>query len=584
MSQLSEQEIYSGDDPHSSTSTVTRNYSSLNPLENVGNWVKQSQEIHQKQHDANVLVVKGGKKRKRENSTNVMESIDCNSFDEDDPDGELDSVTSSCGSRSKPKLVKAKDEKLHLQCEWLDCQFKTSHLLDFVKHVSYHIPELEVRVNEKGKDVYACLWSACEFQTPETKEIIRHVNFHSFHTKVKCIGSNMMKRSNIPKCTYNPDGRNIFPDFPEEFACCWDDCDLKFNNSQLFFYHVHSHVMCNPRGKAVGGISCCWRGCKGVYRNVYKLAEHVRTHTQEKLVGCPYCGGLFASKTKFFDHCKRQVPIELQDYQCSHCSKYYASERLLRDHMRHHVNHYKCRFCDMTCPTPSSLSVHIRYRHLDSKPFKCGYCEFMAKTQYDMKQHLNTHIAEPLYHCNAEDCDYSCRSLYGISKHFRRVHEGNDEPLYCCHICDERFERGAKLTNHLFECHSFRWPSGHVRFRYKHDEDGYYRLQTIRYESLEVTQEMLRAELVPEPSTQRLQGGRYNLRQLRSRSQDSQVVFAVEEEKCDPGNNILITIEELDHSGNVVRSQVVETGEVHSVPDGNVTLYPGGSDDTLDYG
>jgi len=51
-------------------------------------------------------------------------------------------------------------------------------------------------------------------------------------------------------------------------------------------------------------------GCKSVFRSVYKLADHVRSHTQEKLVGCPTCGGLFATKTKFFDHCKRQVPLE----------------------------------------------------------------------------------------------------------------------------------------------------------------------------------------------------------------------------------------------------------------------------------
>jgi len=68
--------------------------------------------------------------------------------------------------------------------------------------------------------------------------------------------------------------------------------------------------------------------------------------------------------------------VAVQGYQCSYCSKYYPSERLLRDHMRHHVNQYKCSFCDMTCPTPSSLSVHIRYRHLDSKPFKCDFCEY----------------------------------------------------------------------------------------------------------------------------------------------------------------------------------------------------------------
>jgi hypothetical protein len=38
--------------------------------------------------------------------------------------------------------------------------------------------------------------------------------------------------------------------------------------------------------------------------------------------------------------------------------------------------HLKCPFCGKTCSCPSNLSVHIRYRHLDSKPFKCSFCEY----------------------------------------------------------------------------------------------------------------------------------------------------------------------------------------------------------------
>lgn len=44
--------------------------------------------------------------------------------------------------------------------------------------------------------------------------------------------------------------------------------------------------------------------------------------------------------------------------------------------MRHHVNRYKCQFCDMTCATPHDLSNHIRHRHLDEKPFSCEYCDY----------------------------------------------------------------------------------------------------------------------------------------------------------------------------------------------------------------
>lgn len=501
---------------------------------------------------------------------------ECDSPDENDDTDDMLSSTSA--NKRKRRMVKLKDEQLDLRCEWQDCDYLTCNVDHFVRHVSLHIPDLEVKVNEAQEGVYACLWESCGFESSDASEIMRHVNYHSYHTKIKCIGSNILARTKLPACTFLQVGKNLIPDLPDPFACCWDDCERTFNNSQMYFDHIQTHVHCNPRGNnVVGGVPCSWRGCKSVFRSVYKLADHVRSHTQEKLVGCPTCGGLFATKTKFFDHCKRQVPLEMQEYQCSHCSKYYPSERLLRDHMRHHVNHYKCSFCDMTCPTPSSLSVHIRYRHLDSKPFKCNFCEYTAKTQYDMKNHLNTHCSDPIYRCQQEGCGFSCRSSYGLRRHYDKFHRGNDEPLYCCHICDDRFQRGSLLTRHLFTHHGFRWPSGHCRFRYKHDEDGFFRLQTVRYESLEVTQEMMRSQ----SHTQMLCGSsQYNLHQVNGRNG---VEITVAEDKVEPqkqdtgGNKIVISFKEVDNSGSVVHSKVIETEEVPALPPGAVTLVREGS-------
>lgn len=47
--------------------------------------------------------------------------------------------------------------------------------------------------------------------------------------------------------------------------------------------------------------------CLGVFRGKHKLWEHLRTHTQEGVVACPACGGMFLNNTKFFNHAKRQV-------------------------------------------------------------------------------------------------------------------------------------------------------------------------------------------------------------------------------------------------------------------------------------
>lgn len=104
--------------------------------------------------------------------------------------------------------------------------------------------------------------------------------------------------------------------------------------------------------------------CEATTKGRPKLREHLRSHTQEKVVACPGCGGMYASNTKLFDHIIRQkdmdgktllrffscisMPLQLsnfcfvfmcavgQMFQCSHCSKRFATERLLRDHMRTH--------------------------------------------------------------------------------------------------------------------------------------------------------------------------------------------------------------------------------------------------------
>ncbi|PSN35356.1 hypothetical protein C0J52_11505 [Blattella germanica] len=532
------------------------NFTKAEAMKNCGTWVDSQCQLQEERRA----------KRKR---TSSVDEDDTDSLDENEV-GSVSMLSSmdSGRKRQRTKSVKMKNEHLELRCEWQDCDYMTNEMESFVRHVSAHISQLEIRMTDDDKGVYVCKWESCGFETTGTNEVVRHVNFHSYHTKIKCIGANVVSRQKLPPCTYDEDGRNLVPDLPDPFLCGWQNCDRIFNNSQMYFYHVQGHAENNPRG------------CKSVVRTTYKLIDHVRSHTQEKVAGCPTCGGLFSSKTKFFDHLKRQVPLEMQGYQCSHCSKYYPSKRLLRDHMRHHVNHYKCSFCDMTCPKPSSLSQHIRYRHLDSKPFKCDFCPYTAKSRYDMKYHTKTHCTDPLYYCEEEGCNFSCRSAHALNRHYKQDHRGEDEPLYCCHICDERFHRGYNLTRHLFVKHNFRWPSGHCRFRYKNDEDGFFRLQTVRYESLEVTQEMLESESgAPQQPTCR----QYNLRRMNGQNSES-VVFTLSEDEDDPeeqpvsGGRILISIEELDSSGNVVRRKVMEAEEVPIMPPGNVTLIEDGGE------
>lgn len=367
-----------------------------------------------------------------------------------------------------------------LSCEWQGCNEMSPTLTLFMAHIEDHL-------RQQPADDLICGWIDCGHLAGTTQEYILHVNFHAFHTKIKCLGANLLLRKGLKSCLLNGSSRNLIPELPDSMICGWANCAVVFNNPELYYRHVDEHV----EDGAERDVKCLWEECGGQFTSGHKMRDHFRSHTQEKLIACPKCGGLFSNRTKFFDHIKRQTPLEDQQYQCSHCSKRLASERLLRDHMRNHINHYKCPLCDMTCSSPSNLSNHMRYRHSTERPYACNFCEYSGKSQADLCKHLRTHLSEPQFKCPNDVCGYVTRSAHTLKLHVLKEHKKNDVARYICHLCQKTFARGAYLTRHLFRKHKFRWPSGHCRFRYKRNPNGNYELQTIRYESIELTQEMI---------------------------------------------------------------------------------------------
>jgi hypothetical protein len=95
----------------------------------------------------------------------------------------------------------------------------------------------------------------------------------------------------------------------------------------------------------------------------------------------------------------------------------------------------------------------------------------------------------------------------------------------------------------------------------------------VRYESLEVTQEMMQSESA---ATQPLcRKSHYNLRRVSGRNE---VEFTVCEDEEDPlkqeveEDKIIISIKEVDNSGSVVCSKTMEGDKVPSLPAGAVTV------------
>ncbi|OXU20486.1 hypothetical protein TSAR_003327 [Trichomalopsis sarcophagae] len=490
---------------------------------------------------------------------NGKHKLESDSEETIDTDSEFTSV-SKCDVKRRKLGVQLKSEKLNLVCEWRECEFSNKSMDAFVKHVANHVSELDIKITS-DIEVYACLWSGCNYESEVDTDIMRHVNYHAFHSKLKCIGLNVRGRTKLPKCRRDTDWKNILDSLPPH-ECQWEDCAKNFNNYQLFLYHISIHVENNPRGNKVeGGISCLWTGCKSKYPSVYKLREHMRVHTKEKIIACPDCGSMFSSNTKFHDHCKRQIPLEVQGFQCSHCNKFYPTECILREHMRNHIFHYKCNMCNMSCESPSGLAKHVLYRHTTTRKFPCTMCTHAAKTQQDLDSHMSLHTTGSNYICNVEGCLYSCKNAYTLDRHVEKAHR-LEIRWYCCHECPIKYRKSYRLTRHLIDAHHLQWLSGHRRFQYILEEDGCYRLQTVRYESIEDDENVNTAE---------------KSHASKENNKEEKCVVKPEASKVDNEydrstksmptiQNILISIDEIDEHGNIIHSKIIETQETTELP------------------
>lgn len=387
--------------------------------------------------------------------------------------------------KKKQTTLKEHMKKIVMKCEWNMCHSVFYKMEPFVTHVAEHCTCTKDHLTGDG---YICYWRECGFACPTTEELDRHIFFHAFHTKIKSLGTVVLKEKNY-HCSLDSSGCNMIPEIPEPFQCMWEDCKVSFASAQNFYWHVQSHVVCSdPNTDKV--YKCFWEGCSTVFTQKIKLRDHMRSHTQEKLVGCPNCGMIYSCNTKLYDHCSQQIPFDMLHYKCSHCSRKFGTERLLRDHLRHHINLFKCSECDMTTPSKSTLATHFRFRHSKEKPHKCPQCGRGFKHTYDLGRHMTTHSDEPAYVCPYEECDFAAKAVTTLMRHVKRKHNGMMDKPYLCHICNTKYDVGYRLSKHLMQVHNFHCPSGHSRFRYIQDEDGYYRLQTVRYESIELTQVM----------------------------------------------------------------------------------------------
>lgn len=130
---------------------------------------------------------------------------------------------------------------------------------------------------------------------------------------------------------------------------------------------------------------------------------------------------------------------------------------------------------------------------MNIKSFACDECQYKGKTQRDLDAHRKVHKKDndSLYKCEVFQCNYASQTLMALKRHDAKEHLGQPQ-TYQCHCCTKKYLRGYLLSKHLKTDHNFKLATGHSRFIYKQDLDGFYRLQTKRVENLKEIAEPIR--------------------------------------------------------------------------------------------
>ncbi|XP_055695741.1 histone H4 transcription factor [Lutzomyia longipalpis] len=378
-------------------------------------------------------------------------------------------------------------------CEWSKCTALFEDAAMYKDHVELHL--MSVGENKKSNE-FRCLWDLCKFTTEDRSAWTRHVRYHTYHSKLMTVGDSLRSQMNFPRCMHDSEQRNMIPDTPYDFLCEWDECCWKTNSILDHFAHVNTHgelevefARWDKQSEKV--FKCRWIGCEKTFGKRESLMKHIRSHTNEKTVACDNCGAMFIHNSSYFDHCKRQLIHNTMEYVCPLCHRLFATQRLLKNHLRLHVNCHKCHLCDMTCPSMAHLTIHIRHRHMEERPFKCPLCPFKSVLQQDLETHSIIHGPRKVFECSQYDCNFTSCSPKSLKRHESLKHMGPHAKIYLCDCCGRKYLRGDSISMHLKKAHGYKVPPGSSRFFYREGDDGFYHVQTMRIESLEVTKQIM---------------------------------------------------------------------------------------------
>lgn len=173
----------------------------------------------------------------------------------------------------------------------------------------------------------------------------------------------------------------------------------------------------NDNGIKIASIYNC-DICGAKYTRKSKLRTHILNHVVKgpnELPLCEFCGEVFDSIDKFFDHFEQTHKTNPEDV-------------LITFNQVKHV--LCCEYCGNAYAYPESLNKHRTVHAGKVKPFSCQFCD----TQFDAYSKLVTHAlkhndiktdypVDRYWLCDFKGCSKSLKNITSLNYHKKNVHQ-----------------------------------------------------------------------------------------------------------------------------------------------------------------
>ncbi|XP_077295696.1 zinc finger protein 639-like isoform X2 [Arctopsyche grandis] len=203
-----------------------------------------------------------------------------------------------------------------------------------------------------------------------------------------------------------------FPHSEKLFQC--DQCDKGFGSMDSLKKHKLGHVPISERDTYTCKI------CGRSFTLSTSYSVHLSTAHGDVKYLCSECGSSFLTKTRYSLHMQQHDPPDKHKVKCSYCGVTCKNKPSLAQHMKRHTNLVQCSLCDYSTSLTKFLSVHMRMKHSDLKPFVCLVCGKSFKVKQCLNTHMAQHTGERKYACSY--CPRTFASSGNFYTHRKRMH------------------------------------------------------------------------------------------------------------------------------------------------------------------